>query len=236
MKKTVDIVMCYTDAPGGRYDKLAKALKESVRRNFPAANLIVDKNYPLDDPRYGGVPHNAMAYRWCEIAQTATRPMVFIGCDTLVLRDFSEVFRDDFALGVTVRDTDIPLNNGVVFMQPTTEGKAMMAEYADIMDAMQEHPAMHLRYDKHAAVDQAAMNYLWDKHPEQIKAYPCEVYNVTQDFYQHPLRSDAAVLHVKSELRDVLFGVNSRRVQRSGMTIDHPLAQLWQEYYGGSAV
>ena len=231
MHKTVDIVMSYTDNPGGRYTKLAKALCNSVKRNFPKANMVVDTGYPVD-----GLPHNAMAYRWCNLAQQATRPTVFVGCDTLVLRDFSEVFQHDFGLAVTTRDAAIPLNNGVVFMQPTTEGKGFMAEYADIMTEMMTNTELHRRYDKHGPVDQAAMEHLWRRHPGRIMALPCSVYNITQDYYHNPLPPDAAVVHIKSELRDCIFGIDSKRVKRTGITRDHELVQLWERYHGGPAV
>ena len=62
MEKKFNIFMAYTDKPDGsnEYNILAKALNESVVKNFPSANLIIDKNYPLDNPRYGAVPHNAI--------------------------------------------------------------------------------------------------------------------------------------------------------------------------------
>ena len=44
-------------------------------------------------------------------AQKSELPTIFVGCDTLVLRDFSEVFEDDFDIAVTIRDTkNSPLN------------------------------------------------------------------------------------------------------------------------------
>ena len=231
MDKKYNIFMVYNDKPSGMYDTLYKALDKSIKQNFPSANFIVEKNFSMNNPRYGKRVEDAMAYKWCEFAQKTTLPTIFIGCDLLVLRDFSEVFNDDFDLAVTIRDTkrDV-LNNGVVFMKNTPEGKELMNEYAIIMDKMQKDKKLHHKYNKLIPVDQAAMEHLWRLHPERIKAYPCNIYNITQEYYYEPLHKDAAVLHVKSELRKTIFDKNFINKRHPKMNKNHHLVKLWNSY------
>ena len=138
--------------------------------------------------------------------------LVLVDVDTLFLRDVEEVFDLGFDVAVTRRDRPHWLNAGVVYLQPTVESVAIMRMWESVDSQM----LADTEYDRHVrrtvphhmGQNQPAFAYLYEQGrlPGAVEVLECAVWNVCEDIYWRNMREDAAVLHVKSQLRQALAG------------------------------
>lgn len=199
---------------GGEFQVLADALEESVRRNFPAADLQMWRCPP---PPLDGLPaacaHNAEKLRLWERAFLNTQnETILIDADTLVMDDLSSAFDQSYDVAYTERPDGSRhrLNGGVVFLRPTDRARDFMRRWVERDDALvASRPVAGRASHSYGGVNQASLCELLDSggsYAETV-ALPCGVWNSVDETWAS-FGEHTKVLHIKSALRRAAIGTD----------------------------
>lgn len=190
------------------FKKLLVAFENSVKANMPDCNLIVDElDFPrnnIDTTKLSFVSNTIKLRAWSKRIQELDDPIILIDADTIVLKDLSDVFEEDFDIGYTVTGSSIPINGGVIFVKPNERSRKFFSLFYDVNFKMFKDKAFHTKWrNKYAGINQAAFGYLLEN-PElydaKLKAFPCELYNAV-DKHWPDIDENTRVVHIKSDLR-----------------------------------
>ncbi len=131
-------------------------------------------------------------------------PTVFLDNDAFPNADLSIAFDQIQHVGLTVRDTPglMPVNEGVIFAQPSDEARYFFSAYVDTFSALGHViPAEQWRWWG----GQMALNMLAQPAADRLTLLPCDRWNFSPDGPQHRAALDGkAVLHLKGQ-RKALF-------------------------------
>jgi hypothetical protein len=215
------------------YDILAKVLEYSIKKNCPKAALEMHR---ITAPKIRAAKkcfdsNTVKIDLWLERMRATNDNIVFMDCDMLMLREISDVFNDDFDIGLTVNGTgSIPYNGGVVFVKNTPAAHAFIELWCDVNRYLYNHPAEHniWRNKKgYAGMNQAALGCLLEtkKYDAKIKKYQCSEWNLCRNNWRK-INTESRILHVKSELRRAVMG----NCSSLSMTRYYAAITTWLQY------
>ncbi len=135
-------------------------------------------------------------------------PLLFLDCDILINRALTDVFAQQFDVGLTWRhDKTMPFNGGVIFVNNTNPGRGTI-----FLEAVHK---IFIEQNRHAAKwygDQTALTEYFGLSPMQVSQqppfekdgcrymfFPCSVYNFSPDYPVEILRrpNNKALIHFK---------------------------------------
>lgn len=191
-----------------RFFKMRCALENSIKKNTPDSKLIVKK---IDPPRdKNKLWDNVTKFKaWVEIDDD--KPYALLDCDMLVREDVSEVFKEDFDIGLT-RRTNRPdrINGGVVFVKPSENTRRFFNDWFEaVLFLMKNRDIYRPLKNKYLGICQPAFFYLLENNKLdylKIKYFPCAVYNACEDDWKNEIKPEVKLLHLKTRLlQDELF-------------------------------
>lgn len=108
--------------------------------------------------------------------------LTLIDSDMLVTSDFSEVFSEEFCIGYTEKDfpSTFKLNTGVVFVKNVNKAKSFFEKWLHVCDRVLKKSEADIDRIEASwgAVDQFALNEVIMSFSEDVKSFPCSVYNL----------------------------------------------------------
>lgn len=192
------------------YDRLARVLEYTAHRFCPGAGFeLVRIPAPKQFINKRCFASNTVKLaEWLRVMNDTDDDVVFMDCDTAILRDISPAFAGDFDIGYTVRTRGIPFNCGVVFVRNTPAAKQFVAVWRDINDKMYHNTKLHNPYrHKYAGMNQAAFGYVLEHGGAgaALRKFPCHEWNACKEDWP-AVDGTTRVLHVKSDLRRMIIG------------------------------
>lgn len=216
-----------------RYEKLLKVLAYSAAVNMPGAEFI---SLTIPPPEMEQVPgyrmlksNTSKLEKWAEEVDKADKNdrIVLLDSDMLIMRDFSKIFNFPFDICYTYRpENRLPLNGGVMFINPTEKAKIFFREFLSVNDRMLKNKKFHDPYRRiYAGMNQAAFGYMLENKTclTNIHRIPCTLWNVCNEDWAN-IREDAYILHIKGRLRHMCLG--TRHVSNDVKQ----LVDLWKYY------
>jgi len=195
-----------------KYDILSRVLEYSIQKNCPDADLEMlrippPKGYPS---KRCFAANTLKIQKWVDIMNITNDNIVFLDCDMLVLRDISDIFEDDFDIGLTIRGTgSIPYNGGAVFVRNSQKAKDYMELWNEVNIHLYNNPKEHNYWRNkkgYAGMNQAALGCLMEtkKYQANVKKYPCAIWNLCRNHW-NKITDESRILHIKSGLRKAVF-------------------------------
>lgn len=203
------------------YARLMAVFKASCAKVMPAVTFEEHRLPPPASIKPGysqGCCSNTHKLRhWVRVMETATETVCFADCDMLALRSIEDAEELDFDLAYTKRTSArIPNNGGVVFVRPTEAGRACMARWLELNEAMFINHTLHEFWRrKFAGMNQAAFGCLLSHHRTKAKMLPipCAQWNACNEDWRFVPANSARLVHLKGDLRRALLGnVNMNQV------------------------
>ena len=152
-----------------KYNILSRVLEYSIKKNCPDADLeMLRINPPGRYPTKRCFAANTLKMqKWIEIMEKTNDDIVFLDCDMLVLQDISDIFNNDFDIGLTVRGNgSIPYNGGVVFAKNTKDAHSFMHLWNKTNIELYNDSKKHNYWRNtkgYAGMNQAALGYLLEE-------------------------------------------------------------------------
>ena len=214
------------------YDRLLTVFEESIKQRMPNARLEVIRINPpklvAQSTRHFAA-NTVKLTKWSEYIQSATGPVIVADCDMMLLQDISDGFKYIQDIGYTVRTgvrPKIPVNGGLLFVNPTKGARKFFQIWDNVNQAMFRDRAFHQPWrEKYAGMNQAGFGYLLE-HPVKgvhLQPLPCAVYNACSEDWS-TVDSKTKLVHCKSELRLAVLGRGCRQPRWM------PIVKQWQKY------
>jgi hypothetical protein len=200
------------------------ALKVSVSENTPF-NLNIHKiQYQKVRAPTNLSTNTAKLRKWVDIVESTDSPIILMDCDTIVLKDVSHVFENDFDIAYTKRPDEVklPLNGGVLFVRPSEPVREFFRRWMWINDKMIEDKLFHRPWKrKYEGINQASFGWMLENYNHiDITSVPCSKYNACDKVNWEAL-DNVHILHIKSELRSACFHSGTRFMEAN---------RLWRKY------
>ncbi len=231
---------------GDRYDRLARVFVHTVSRHCAAWDVRIERIQPPACVAASGNPSHAWNTQklWHWAQRIAAAPdgaqVLLIDSDMMVLQPIDDVWRLDFDLAYTIRyGHGIPLNGGVVFVRVSPRTRQLVSTWSEVNDRFAANEREHLAWRaKYQGINQASFGYVLEHQVGEslgcrLLQLPCAEWNCCQWALFDPARS--RIVHVKSRLRNTLFGLRSyaqRRFGASGQLEDQKIRQLIGVWHG----
>ena len=205
------------------WETLSNGWMRSVIRNTDAGCIIRNVPWPLEQERRRYLKSSHMENNWKlrwwkEIVYKATKPIVLMDTDCLVLDDIDLAWAEQPQDIILTDRGDKWVNAGVIFVRPGEVARRFFDDWLHADDFLLTQPRLHrknINTKGHHIVGQNQLS-LWSIYPkfqDQIGWVPCLVYNSCED--QYWTSRGSKVIHVKSalrtELQRALQGRNARR-------------------------
>jgi len=198
------------------YIRMGYVLQKSIRQNCPGAQIIYHRCeaplVPEDERKLKRFGENAEKLRiWVSLLEECEdNEIVLIDSDTMVLQDVSEVFKNEFDVGCTVRTrkSRIKYNGGVMFVKKNERSLKFFRKFRDIDDMMYEDRKFHEEWRaKYSGMNQAAFGWMIEnyKEPVAIMEFPCAEYNALSDDWKYFVPGFTKIVHLKSKLREIIL-------------------------------
>lgn len=199
-----------------RYETLAKVLAYSVKKYCPLAEFKLFKiDRPILKAKHRSRCFTSNTYKlrkWLEVLKNTNDNVIFIDCDTIVLKDLFPAFFGNFDIGFMKRTSSrIKYNGGVVFVRNTPEAIEFIELWNKINEKMYNDYNFHRPYHiKYAGMNQAAFGYILEneKFKAKLKSFSCLEWDACDEDWQY-LNNDTKIIHVKGNLRRAIFGNRS---------------------------
>jgi hypothetical protein len=206
------IITVYFDYPGtDKYKRCLNAFRNSVKKTNPEAELIVIE---IDPPLMQGDDRNKIGwvYNHVKLKKMIGRVLVedsediiLCDCDTVFLRDASELFKDNFdiAMGRRPGYAAVPYNGGVVLCRPTWETKCFMTSWLNTDTMMLNDYELHMKWrDKYNGQNQASFGCALETKRGEIhfREYPTALMNACEQDWPRLPEVTPVILHVRKRL------------------------------------
>jgi hypothetical protein len=238
---TYDIFSVLFKGSPAPWGEIGKASGLSIERNASGLGTYELCQPPLPAPD-GHLPsinanHAKLEY-WADRVQRATRPLVLLDADCLVLEDLAHVFVLPFDVGITFqRRPDCHFNGGVVFVQPTEAAKSFFKLWLQRdQELYQNDTRLREAQNDHRGMNQASLFQLMQRGELagiRVLEVPCQTHNCIEHYWRLLDKGlTPVVLHIKPRLRRDL---ETRVVRRGWKTYTVPLrvthaTRICQEY------
>ena len=241
------------------YKRLSNTLLKSIKKNTPQYKIDFFEIEPPDYKNYRGIntkpswANNVLKLeKWNETVQNSNTgdKVVLLDCDTLVMKDFSSVFDDDFNIAFT--DKPNPkgtFNGGVIFVNINDISKEFFNIFLDINYKMIENIQFHMKYrNLYSGMNQSAMGYMYETYYKNnktnkynLKIIPGKLYNQSNMHYWKT-GEIGYIIHYMSILRHYIFikpGVKNSKdkyadiIKKLDINTKNNLkkfADIWHEY------
>jgi hypothetical protein len=223
----MELVSVYFDYDKPEYERLMKVFEYSIKKHT-GLDLQVIKLDPPPPNRTRSLDANTLKLnKWVEYLEEKEEgaKVVFLDCDMLCIKDFSDAFDIEFDVCYTHRRTRVPFNGGVVFVRNNKYSRDFFRQWAEVNEKMHKDAEFHKPWhSKYAGINQSAFGYLLEKGDVDchIEALPCSIYNVCDEDWKK-IHKDARLIHYKSELRRAVLGIQF-------MPYLEPLVYKWLDY------
>lgn len=235
------LVSCYFSQAHGsdQWPRLADVLRLTAARHCPGWDSRIEEIEPSTLDVAGRSPseiaNTQKLDHWSAAVQAAPdgAQLLLMDTDTMVLRALDDVWELAFDFAYTVKPSAAvwPLNAGVVFVRVSPATREWMATWAEHNRRMLHDRAYHrLWYRTYGGLNQSALGALLcsglaKKLGLELARLPCVEWNCEESSWAAYSPEVTRIVHVKSVLRRVVFGINgagtTRRVR--------PLATIWRK-------
>lgn len=189
-----------------RWDRMANVLRKSCDAHG-VKHDIQQMETPQRTRGPSIVANHAKLKEWRDVALAESEPVILADADIFLQRDPSEVFGQVSDIGITYRDQEggppLPLNAGIVFVQPTRIGKQFLRDWCKWDDLLYEDPVLLSKWVRHCGgLNQGSLGALLYTGQYQPTRLNCSEWNLVEpwDNWQ-----DAAIVHVKGSCMTHIF-------------------------------
>ena len=221
---------------GGPWDRMARVLEWTARKNNPGWSVEVVKLEQRLDHRYTAsfVANTQKLDWWAEQVQAAPdgQRLLLLDVDTFVTGPLDGAWAEEFDFAYTIRDvitTRYPFNAGAIFLRTVPAARRFMQAWADENRRMLHEPAYHLPfYRAYGGINQAALGKLLvdgdaaARLGVRVATLPCSVWNCENLTWEQFDPARTRIVHLKDGLRLAALGMDGA-TQR---TLE--LARLWR--------
>lgn len=216
-----------------KYDILSQVLEYSIGINCPKADLeMLRISPPVGSPTKTCFAANTLKLqKWLDIMEATDDNIIFLDCDMLVLRDLSDVFNEDFDIGLTIKGTgSIPYNGGAVFVRNNTKAHDFIKLWNEVNIFLFNNRDEHNKWRNskgYAGMNQAALGCLIEtkKYDAKVKEFQCAIWNLCKNNWMN-INENSRILHVKSALRSAVFSQSSAVIKNKYKKA----IETWTEY------
>jgi hypothetical protein len=192
------------------YERLLNAWEKSVVANTQSEYeraYLNPEDYPQCHHSKNSYLANSVKLNyWAERIKKESGNICLIDGDTVVLKDVSHVFDQDFDIAYTLRSkgSEMPVNGGVIFVKPSELVNDFFEKWVLTNNEMLVNQALHRHwYARYKGMNQASFGYMMERYKTDLKIIPvpCSKYNACDRSDWININHDTHILHVKSELR-----------------------------------
>jgi hypothetical protein len=209
---------CYFgDGADGEWPRLARVLAYTAARHCPGWDTRV---LALSPPPRTLDPFAADHSRsntwkldhWCSLVEQAEdgTPLLLMDADIVILRPLDDVWQKPFDVAYTTRPGAFPFNGGVVFVRVSDAARTFFRVWGEENRRMFVDRLYHRTWKrKYGGMNQAAFGCVLESPHRQalsILELPCAEWNCEDMSWATFDPAVCRVLHVKSELRQNVFG------------------------------
>lgn len=205
----------------GEYERLLQALEKSVQHNSPKTPLNVVRftedwvsqaanKFSTKEAQQSFVDNTNKMRAWEQVmlSHEDGDVLIIIDCDTLVLKDLSDVEADlgdnDVAFTMKYAKGHFPFNSGVIITRVNERSREFFKQWREINEQFLADGRKHETYRaKYGGINQAALGYMIDNNQIKglnIKPLTCQEWNC-EDSEWINLDHRTRILHIKSDLR-----------------------------------
>lgn len=195
------------------YRKLKEIFMNSYQEVMPDTELVVIEPGRQKRKKYSHKLDTAVGFiAAANYVVQQEEPCIVVDIDILWLRDVTDVFKQEFDLAVTVRDTKARYNTG--FWAYTPHARKAVVQWKVYTEYYAENlERLHDEIWQHGGIDQIALRDTIKTNPElAVLELPCREWNAEQSSWAS-VDDSTRLLHIKSRLRQVV----------DGKTIDDPV-------------
>lgn len=189
-----------------RWDRMASVLRKSCDAH--GINHDVKRMETPQRTRGAAVCANhAKLKEWREEVLRATEPIILADVDTFIQSNPEKAFEQVEHIGITMRDQTfhmpIPLNAGIVFVQPTSEAKQFMCDWCRMDKEMftDNHLLMKWR-KKYQGMNQASLGCLLETGDFEPTQLNCSTWNLVEPWNDV---ESASIVHIKGNCMRHIF-------------------------------
>lgn len=209
---------CHFEQPGyeGDWARLARVLRASAAAHCPGWSIEVQEIHPgrIKSPMHRVYVGNTQKLeRWATVVAASEDGdrLLLIDVDTMVLQSLDDVWDLDFDVAYTSKPPGamFPFNLGVVFLRVSARTRAFMAAWVARNRALLEAPAEAREWRvRYGGINQAAFALVrgGEEQPCRLVEVPCATWNCEESGWPEFDVAATRILHVKGELRRVVFG------------------------------
>ena len=231
MRALRSVFFCEPSAHGDMYRRLARVLEHTAHKHCSDWDVLVEE---VTDPGRGDVHArqsfvwNTRKLRWWHdrvIEAPDGAEVLLIDADMAILKPLDDAWAIDFDIAYTVRDVGLPLNGGVVFVRVSDRTRRFVDQWWETNLRFFNDPEAHAPWRaKYAGMNQASFGYVLEEvdHGCDLVKLSCREWNCVK--WTTFDRATTRVLHVKSKLRRLTFGVET--VARPAPYVKY-LIDLW---------
>ena len=177
---------------GKMYKTMCDVLIKSIKKNIPHFEIDLHNAQPPNFNNFKGFntkpswASNIVKLEiWNDLIQKSNTgdKIALLDCDTLVTKDFSDVFNNDFDVAFTDKpEPEGTFNGGVIFVNVNDASKEFFNIFLKINYKMLEDKEFHEKYrKKYSGMNQSAMGYLYELYSKDnkyiLKVLPGKLYN-----------------------------------------------------------
>jgi len=146
-----------------------------------------------------------------EAAIELNEPAAICDIDLMFRKSIEDVWHNNFDIAVTIRNHPARYNTGIWFYRPTMKAKTFVRHWIELTELFAAGiEGIKPGLDKYAGIDQYALACVKKKRTlTNVIELQCQEWNAEQTCW--PIIDERTkVIHLKSQLRNVLFGRDQR--------------------------
>lgn len=195
------------DGADERWNRMANVLRKSC----DACGVDHDVQQMPTPQRTRGaavVANHAKLKVWREEVLNATEPVILADADTFFQKDPSKGFDSVEHIGITYRDQgggplNVPLNAGIVFVQPTETSRKFMRDWVDMDDLLYREGVEFCKWrKKYQGMNQSSLGALMETTGFEPTRLNCSDWNLVEPWGNV---DHAAIVHIKGNCMRHIF-------------------------------
>ena len=160
--------------------------------------------------------------------------ILFLDSDTFILRDVSDVFKQDFDIAITRKTDNDKINSGVVFVKKNKDSERFFdAWYKNQQMLYEDQNMLEPLYSEYRGINQAAFMLTITSESINLISLPCKKYNAFKGDHLAPHDPELSIVHCHfGDLRTLIFGgVVAKKSNKRRAARRQALADKWKDFY-----
>lgn len=220
------LISRYFTPEGGddRWERMANVLRQSCD-DHGVAHDIRSMATPHRTRGAAVCANHAKLKEWREEVLRATEPVILADVDTFIQRNPEKAFDEVEHIGITFRDQrfnlPIPLNAGIVFVQPTREARQFICDWCKMDKRMFEDNKLLMQWRReYQGINQSSLGCLLETGDFKPTALNCSTWNLVEPWEEV---DGAHIVHVKGNAMRHIF--DDEKPKREGAEV---VAKRWR--------